>query len=158
MGLASAKEEMLARLALVGIDAQRVELAGAVDREQYLLDHAKVDMILDTFPYTGGTTTCEALWMGVPTLTLNGSTMISRQGASMLTCAGLADWVAEDEDEYVRKALGFASDLDYLSSLRSALRAQVLASPLFDAKLFASNFELALTEMWSSKNSGSSVQ
>jgi len=158
MALASAKEEMLARLALVGIDAHRVELVGAVDREQYLLDHAKVDMILDTFPYTGGTTTCEALWMGVPTLTLNGSTMISRQGASMLTCAGLSDWVAEDEDEYVRKALGFASDLHHLSALRSALREQVLASPLFDAKLFASNFENALTEMWSSKNSESIVQ
>ncbi|MFZ6799664.1 tetratricopeptide repeat protein [Undibacterium sp. Di24W] len=158
MALASAKEEMLARLALVGIDADRVELVGAVDREQYLLDHAKVDMILDTFPYTGGTTTCEALWMGVPTLTLNGSTMISRQGASMLTCAGLADWVAEDEDDYLKKAFGFASDLHHLSALRSGLREQVLASPLFDAKLFARNFELALTKMWSSKKSGSGSQ
>ncbi|WP_422994371.1 tetratricopeptide repeat protein [Undibacterium sp. Di24W] len=152
MALASAKEEMLARLALVGIDAHRVELVGAVDREQYLLDHAKVDMILDTFPYTGGTTTCEALWMGVPTLTLNGSTMISRQGTSMLTCAGLTDWVAEDEDDYLKKALGFASDLHHLSTLRGGLREQVLASPLFDAKLFARNLEIALTEMWFSKN------
>ncbi len=57
--------------------------------------------MLDTFPYPGGTTTCEALWMGVPTLTLAGNTLLSRQGASLLACAGLADWVAANEADYV---------------------------------------------------------
>jgi protein O-GlcNAc transferase len=152
------KDQLLNRLSSLGIDAGRVELIGSVSRDEYLLSHAKVDMILDTFPYTGGTTTCEALWMGVPTLTLNGCTMISRQGASILTCAGLADWVAEDEDEYVSKAVNFATDLTRLSELRGKLRKQVLQSPLFDAKLFASNFETALINMWFSKNHGSSAQ
>lgn len=158
MSCTEAKQQMLERFVSFGIDADRVELFGTVSRREYLEAHRHVDMILDTFPYTGGTTTCEALWMGVPTLTLNGTTMLSRQGASMLTCAGLSDWIAEDEDEYVRKAIDFASDLSRLSALREGLREQVLASPLFDGKLFARNFETALIDMWFSKNSDGSTR
>ncbi len=108
-------------------------------------------MILDTFPYPGGTTTCEALWMGVPTLTLAGDTLIARQGASMMTAAGLGDWIAENKAEYVDKALLFSSDLEQLAKLRSQLRKQVLASPLFDAARFATNMEVALWEMWNER-------
>jgi protein O-GlcNAc transferase len=105
-------------------------------------------MILDTFPYAGCTTTCEAMWMGVPTLTLAGDTLLSRQGASLLTAAGLGDWIATSREDYIAKALAFASDLSELSALRSGLREKVRTSPLLDAPRFARNFEDALWSMW----------
>ena len=120
----------------------------AVPRVEYLAAHGDIDIILDTFPFAGGTTTCEALWMGVPTVTLAGDTMVGRQGASMLSCAGLADWIAVDSEDYVRKALSHASDLGKLAHLRAGLREQVLASPLFDGPRFARNFAAALWGMW----------
>lgn len=141
-------QSLLARLGRHGIDPARVELHAAIGRDAYLQAHNDVDIILDTFPYPGGTTTCEALWMGVPTLTLAGDSLLSRQGASLLTAAGLAGWVAHSEDEYVSKAIAFAADLPQLAALRAGLRQQALASPLFDAPRFARNFEAALYRMW----------
>jgi len=148
MGDSAARETLLARISRVGIAAQRVKIEGLVSREDYLSAHAGVDAILDTFPYPGGTTTCEALWMGVPTLTLAGNTLLSRQGASLLTCVGLEEWVVGDVEEYVAKAVSLAGDIDRLAQLRAGLREQVLASPLFDAPRFAANLEDALHEMW----------
>jgi len=140
--------QFMRRLLQSGFEAARVELHGFVTREAYLAAHAAVDVILDTFPYPGGTTTCEALWMGVPTLTLAGETLLARQGASLLSAAGLSDWVANSEDEYGAKAMQFSSDLPKLAALRAGLRQQVLASPLFNAPRFARNFEAALWGMW----------
>ncbi|MDT3734800.1 MAG: tetratricopeptide repeat protein [Denitratisoma sp.] len=146
----AAQEVLLKRFTRAGIASERVKISGPVFREEYLAAHDEIDVILDTFPYPGGTTTCEALWMGVPTLTLAGNTLLARQGASLLTCAGLQDWVAHDEAEYVEKAVALTSDLDRLAQLRAGLRDQVLASPLFDAPRFAANLETALHEMWQS--------
>lgn len=151
MSFAPARAHLLHRLSRAGIASDRVALAGQAPRREYLLAHAEVDIILDTFPYTGATTTCEALWMGVPTLTLAGDTMVSRQGASLLACAGQSDWVAEDESDYVARAIACASDLDRLARLRSTLRESVLASPLFDARRFARHLEEALLGMWREK-------
>ncbi|MGP1717882.1 MAG: O-linked N-acetylglucosamine transferase family protein [Methylophilus sp.] len=151
---AAAKAETVERLAKVGISAERCELLGMVTREAYLKSHHEVDMILDTFPFSGGTTTCEALWMGVPTVTLPGDTLIGRQGASMLTCAGLGNWVAASTDDYVDKAVAFASDLPALAATRSGLRAQVLQSPLMDAAQFAQDFETLLFSLWQQVKSG----
>ncbi|GAB6039868.1 tetratricopeptide repeat protein [Endothiovibrio diazotrophicus] len=142
------RERLTERLGRHGIDPARVALQPPTDREAYLQAHAEVDLILDTFPYPGGTTTCEALWMGVPTLTWAGESETSRNGASQLSCAGLAEWVAESEEAYVDKAVAFAEDLEGLAALRAGLRAQVAASPLFDARRFADHFETALREMW----------
>ena len=103
MNCSTAREYLQHRLAHVGIMPERVIMEGHVPRADYLAAYANVDIILDTFPYPGGTTTCEALWMGVPTLTLAGSTLLARQGASMLACAGLEDWIASDEDDYVTR-------------------------------------------------------
>ena len=141
-------KQLIQRLQHHGIDPARVTLLGSVAREEYLAAHAEVDMILDTFPYPGGTTTCEALWMGVPTLTLAGDTLLSRQGASLLTAAGLEDWIATSGEDYVDKAIALAGNLVKLAALRAGLRAQVLASPLFDAPRFAHNLEEALWGMW----------
>ncbi|QDC44351.1 O-linked N-acetylglucosamine transferase family protein [Methylophilus medardicus] len=142
------RTQALERLALFGIAATRCTLSGMVPREEYLRNHHQIDAILDTFPFTGGTTTCEALWMGVPTLTLLGDTLIARQGASFLDCVGLQDWVANSRDAYVRKAIALADDLEALAHLRAQLRAQVLASPLMNADQFAQDFEQCLFGLW----------
>jgi protein O-GlcNAc transferase len=141
-------EQLLHRLQRYGIAPARVRTHGSTDRETYLAAHAEVDIILDTFPYTGGTTTCEALWMGVPTVTLAGYSLLARQGASLLTAAGLEEWIATSKEEYAAKTIALASDLPKLAALRAGLRQQVLASPLFDAPRFARNFEDALWGMW----------
>ncbi|MCL7487982.1 MAG: tetratricopeptide repeat protein [Desulfobulbaceae bacterium] len=144
------REQLLQRLTQNNIAPERVILEQSVPRVEYLAAHADIDIILDTFPFTGGTTTCEALWMGVPTLTLAGNTMVARQGAGMLTCASLADWIAENDADYVGKALTHAADLEKLARLRAGLREQLLASPLCDSTRFARNFEAALWGMWRS--------
>jgi protein O-GlcNAc transferase len=142
------RDTLLGRLRRHGLDPARVDLAGQMTRADYLAAHAEVDFILDTFPYPGGTTTCEALWMGVPTLTLAGHTLLARQGASVLTAAGLSAWVAHDEDDFVAKAVAYAGDLKQLAVLRAGLREQVAHSPLFDAPRFSRNLEAALWYMW----------
>jgi predicted O-linked N-acetylglucosamine transferase (SPINDLY family) len=151
MAFETARAKLLERLNRAGIGPDRVTLAGPMPRDAYLAAHAEVDLILDTFPYTGATTTCEALWMGVPTLTLAGDTLVSRQGASLLASAGLNDWVTEDLAAYVARAVDFASGLDRLARLRSSLREMVAASPLFDARRFAGHLEDGLQAMWQRK-------
>ena len=148
---AAFQQGLLRLLAGAGIDQARVTVVGPVPREQYLASYSEVDLILDTFPYTGGTTTCEALWMGVPTLTLNGSSMIARQGAAMLTCVGLDAWIAADESDYVVKAVAHAADTRQLSNLRTTLRGRALSSALFNAPRFARNLEQAFSAMWRQK-------
>lgn len=144
----ASRASLQARLNEVGIAPERVTLVGSVPREQYLAAHANVDVILDTFPFPGGTTTCEALWMGVPTMTLAGESLLARQGASLMSCAGLKDWVAGSTAEYVRRTVAFAADLDALALLRRRLRQQVLASALFDAPKFARHLETSLQGLW----------
>jgi predicted O-linked N-acetylglucosamine transferase (SPINDLY family) len=148
LGEQEQEEQLLARLQRYGIAADRVELKSGTTRAAYLAAHAEVDMILDTFPFPGGTTTCEALWMGVPTLTLAGGRLLARQGASLLTAAGLPDWVTENREEYITKAIELAGDLPKLSTLRAGLRQQVLASPVFDGKRFALNLEQGVWGLW----------
>ncbi len=137
-------EDMLSRLEQAGIERRRVQIRGSVKRDEYLRSYADVDIVLDTFPYTGGTTTCEALWMGVPTLTLAGDSMISLQGVALLQAAGMPEWIAADFDEYVTRAASFAKDVTKLAVERAAMRARVERSVLFDTALFARRFEDAL--------------
>ncbi len=151
MNCALAREQLLQRLSSFGIARQQVWIAGEVPREAYLAAYGEVDIILDTFPFNGGTTTCEALWMGVPTLTLAGDTLLSRQGLSLLTGVGLHDWIALTKDDYVNKALSHAQDLASLTQLRMRLRTMMLNSVLVDAPRFAHHFEQALFGMWQQK-------
>lgn len=139
------------RLRASGIDPARVDLHGAMSRGDYLAAHAEVDFLLDTFPYPGGTTTCEALWMGVPTVTLAGDTMLARQGASVLCAAGLSDWVANTQDEYFAFACAMAEDVPRLAGLRAVLREQIRVSPLVDAGRFARHLEDSLWGMWQAR-------
>ena len=151
MNSASEREHLQCRLSRFGITPERVTMEGSSPREEYLAAYADVDIILDTFPFSGGTTTCEALWMGVPTVTLAGDTLIARQGTSLLACAGFKDWIASDERDYVARVVNHATDIKRLEQLRTGMRQKVLASPLFDASRFALNLENALHGMWQQK-------
>lgn len=150
-GIPMAHEEIVSdlkrNLAQAHIDLRRVDLLGKVLYEPYLESYAEVDVVLDTYPYPGGTTTAEALWMGVPTLTLTGNTLLARQGEGMLSCVGLADWVATSEQHYVQKAVEKVSDLLSLAALRAGLRVQAQRSLLFDGDGFARNLENAFEGM-----------
>lgn len=147
LGHHETKVHMQSRLTQASIDLTRVDLFGASSREEYLKAYTDVDIVLDTSPFPGGTTTAEALWMGVPTITLTGKTLVSRQGENMLRCVGLNDWVAHSEPGYVQLAIEKASDLEKLAHLRAGLREVALQSPLFDAAAFAQNLALAFQGM-----------
>jgi protein O-GlcNAc transferase len=143
-----ARQNVIHRFANHGIDAERLILEGAAPRAELLAAYHRVDIALDPFPYPGGTTSVEALWMGVPVISLTGETFLSRIGESILQNARLPDWIAADENAYVAVATRHANDLQRLSSLRKNLRQQVLDSALFDAPRFALYFEKALRDMW----------
>ena len=139
------------RFAAFGLAVDRLVLEGASPRSELLKAYDRVDIALDPFPYPGGTTTVEALWMGVPTVTRRGDRFLAHIGESIAHNAGLGDWIAADDDDYVAKAVAHAADLGRLAGLRAGLRRQVLASPLFDAPRFARHFEAALWEMWENR-------
>jgi protein O-GlcNAc transferase len=139
------------RLAVAGLPAERIELRTPLSYYEYLKLYQDIDVMLDSTPFPGGTTTAEALWMGVPTITLPGNTLISRQGASLMTAAGLPDWVAESKEDYVSKAVYLSEHLDALAELRAGLREQVRTSPLFDGKRFAHRFTEAVQSAYNAK-------
>lgn len=137
-------ENFKTKCAALGLPMERVDLLPPLGRVDYLASYADIDILLDSYPYPGGTTTAEALWMGVPTITMGGNTMISRQGVSLLTAAGLQDWIAKSEEDYVAKAIYWANHAPKLKTLRSRLRAKVAKTALFDGAQFARDFEAAL--------------
>jgi predicted O-linked N-acetylglucosamine transferase (SPINDLY family) len=145
---ASVRQRTCERFAAHGIEAARLIFEDYGPRGDYLAAYNRVDIALDPFPFPGGTTTVEALWMGVPVLTLQGERFLARQGVGLLMNAGLPEWVAADAQDYVARAVAHASDLPALAALRARLRQQVLTSPIYDAPHFAQHFEAALRAMW----------
>jgi predicted O-linked N-acetylglucosamine transferase (SPINDLY family) len=145
------RQELARRFAAHGVAVDRLVLEGPAPRAEYLAAYGRIDMALDPFPFTGGTTSVEALWMGVPVLTLAGGRMVSRQGVGLLMNAGLPEWIAETPDDYVERAVRQAADLGRLANLRAGLREQLLASPLLDGKAFARDFERELKAIWNEK-------
>lgn len=136
------------RFSRYGVAPERLLLEGATQHKAYLESYHRVDLALDPYPYNGGTTTVDALWMGVPTLTLKGDRYVAHMSESILRNVGLPEWIAADEDDYVAKAVHYAADLDGLAALRAQLRERLLASPLCDAPRFARHLEQAFRQMW----------
>ncbi|WP_131989382.1 O-linked N-acetylglucosamine transferase, SPINDLY family protein [Chthoniobacter flavus] len=131
-----------------GISAERISFAEPRARTDYLKLYYDVDIVLDTFPYNGHTTSLDALWMGVPVVSLVGEVAVSRAGLSQLNNLGLPEWVAHTEDEYVEIATRLAGDLTHLAEMRATLRARMEASVLMDATHFTRQIEEAYRAMW----------
>ena len=142
------RSRIAAEFARHGVDPGRIEFLSYLPLPDYLALHERIDINLDTFPYTGGTTSCHSLWMGVPVVTLAGRTVYSKLGKSLLRSVGLEDLAAESEDGYVEIAVALAGDLDRLERLRLGLRARVAQSPLTDNAGFTTNLEAAYRAMW----------
>ncbi len=144
----SHRERVQAFMSEGGVDPSRVEFVGFIPPPEYFRLYDRIDIALDPFPYAGGTTTCDALWMGVPVISLAGTTAVGRAGVSILSNAGLPELIAGTPQDYVRIAVGLASDLPRLAALRAGLRGRLDRSPLTDAPRFAHNMESAFREMW----------
>jgi predicted O-linked N-acetylglucosamine transferase (SPINDLY family) len=123
-------------------------MSGWSPHAEFLGCYHDVDVALDTFPYNGSLTTCEALWMGVPVVTWPGETFAGRHSLSLLSAAGVSDTIAGSTDHYVRIAVDLASDLDRLALLRRELRPRIAASPLCDGPRFARNLASVLRAVW----------
>ena len=132
-----------------GVSPSRVQVLGRIeDKAGHLAQYRQVDLALDPFPYNGVTTTCEALWMGVPVITLLGDRHAARYGASLLHQAGLQEFVAQDLDGYIALALTWAQDPPRLAELRRGLRKRLQESSLLDGEGFARDLETAFRALW----------
>jgi protein O-GlcNAc transferase len=142
-------ERVHERFAALGLDTGRLILKGwEPTRASHFAVYDSVDIAVDTYPYTGATTTCEALCGGVPVVTLEGPTHASRMGASILRAAGLAEWIADSPSRYAAKCAALAADLDALESTRRGLRERVFSSAVMDGARFTADLEREYREMW----------
>jgi predicted O-linked N-acetylglucosamine transferase (SPINDLY family) len=136
--------------AMAGVDHSRVEFVGRLPMGEYFRQYQRIDIALDPTPWPGGTTTCDALWMGVPVVSMMGKTAVSRGGLSILSQIGHPELVARDPAQYVHIATSLAQDKLRLAEFRQTLREAMLRSPLMDAIGFTRDFESILRAMWRS--------
>ncbi len=149
LGDDSVRQRYRQRFAAAGLPADRVELLErTAQTEEHLALYRRVDVALDTFPYHGTTTTCEALWMGVPVVTRLGDRHVARVSASLLQAVGHPEWIATSADDYVRIAAALAADRERLRDLRAHLRTEMLMSPLLDHAGQAERFGQAVRRCW----------
>ena len=147
LGDAETRERLVATFVQHGIDAARIECRGWSSHPQMLAEYGEIDIALDPFPFSGGLTSCDALYMGVPVLTLPGELPISRQTGSFLDALRLTDWIASSREDYIDKAVNLANRADLLESLRQSLREKMLASRLCDGTAYARAIESALSAL-----------
>ena len=131
-----------------GVDASRIEFRGPVGLTNMMAEYADVDIALDPVPYNGGTTTLQAMWMGVPVVVKEGQNFVSRMGASFMRAAGLQEWVAGSDEDYVEIAARMASDRKGLLKLKAGLRARLQAAPAWNIDQYTRDMEQALRTMW----------
>ena len=136
------------RFAELGIAPERVALAGEAPHEAFMAHYHEVDIALDPFPYSGGLTTCEAMWMGVPVLAMAGETFAGRHSASHLRNVGLEDWVAATAEAYLALAQEHSRDVKKLATLRASLRGRMAKSPLCDGARYTRDLEAIYRRMW----------
>jgi len=142
------KERLYIQFETCGINRERIEIRNKSPHAEMLGEYGDIDISLDTFPFNGGVTTCESLWMGVPVITLAGTTPIGRQSKAYLYTIGHPEWVAESPDEFVTIASNLVMDVVRLDGIRRKLRQEMAMSPLCNGKRFAANLEQAYREMW----------
>lgn len=146
---ANVRQSVIERFAAHGVSAERLILRPQIHSHfEHMRCYGEMDIALDTVPRTGGTTTADALWMGVPVITLAGALFIERLSATMITAVGAHDLIAGSEEDYVAKAVALASDADHRLRLRQSLRGRMAASPLCDGAGLASAMETAYRDMW----------
>ena len=143
-----AQRTILDGFAAGGLAPDRIEFRGRSDHRNVLDEYGDVDIGLDTFPWNGGLTTCEALLMGVPVIALKGDRIIGRQSAAMLHALGLDDFAADDEEGYIDIARRWSGDIEGLARLRKGLRQRLEESPLCDAERSARSMEEVYTRLW----------
>jgi predicted O-linked N-acetylglucosamine transferase (SPINDLY family) len=144
----AARDAVTAHFASAGVARERLLISGRVPLQDYFRWLGDVDLALDTTPYSGGTTTCDSLWMGTPVLTLPQSRPVSRSAAGILSVAGLTEWIASSPDDYVARAVAFARSSEALASRRDTVRERMRRSPLMDEQGFARHVEHAYRQMW----------
>jgi len=146
---AAVRDELLAAFAAHGISPERLELLSWIEGQAHHLDlYGRIDVALDTFPYNGVTTTCEALWMGVPVVSRHGHTAVSRQGLALLRAVGLEALAVPDDEAFAHACAQLVADAPALAALRQSLRARMQASALMDGSGFARDMEAAYRAMW----------
>jgi predicted O-linked N-acetylglucosamine transferase (SPINDLY family) len=148
------RQRFAERLAARGIGGERLLLRGGSSRAAHLAAMGSADIGLDSFPYSGGVTTLECLWMGLPVITMPGESFASRHSLGYLATVGLGELRADSVGSYVDRALALARDADRLGALRAGLRSRLLASPLCDVGQFARHFERACREAWARHRAG----
>ena len=141
------RERLYAEFETRGIPRQRIDMRNILPPGGHLALYHDIDIALDTFPWSGHTTACESLWMGVPVVTLCGDRHAGRMVSSILTAAGLTDCIAQTPDEYIAIARKLACSPDILQSLRQGLRARMSQSVLCDGKGFTKRLEDAYRKM-----------
>jgi predicted O-linked N-acetylglucosamine transferase (SPINDLY family) len=144
----SHQEIVRQRFVSAGVEGSRIRFVASQRMEDYFAQYGQLDLALDPFPYGGGTTTCDALWMGVPVVTLAGRTAVGRAGVSLLSNLGLPELIAQTPEQYLSIARNLAADLPRLAQLRRQLRPMMQASVLMDAPRFAAEMEAAYRQMW----------
>ena len=142
------RKRILSVFAAQGVSADRIDIDGATPHLDLLAAYNHVDIALDSFPYSGGVTTCEALWMGVPVVTLTGQSFAGRHATSYLSTVGLADLVANTPEHYAAIALKLAAAPGQLDTLRQGMRARMQASPLMNYDSYARDFLAAMRHIW----------
>lgn len=143
------KQQYLSKFEQAGIDSTRIEIHGHIASTiDHLSLYHEIDVALDPFPYNGTTTTCEALWMGVPVVVLEGSSHAGRVGVSLLNNVGLPELIAKTNDDYIHICCELSANTERLTELRIGMRARLQNAPLLDSKKFAENIETAYRNMW----------
>ena len=150
------KEKVMNKFKENGVNSNSIILEKGDSRIKLLDSYNKVDIALDPFPYSGGVTSFEAIWMGVPVLTKKGFKFVSHTTESINHNSGMSDWIANDKNNYINKAIMFSKSLKNLSEIRKNLRKKALASPSFNSNLFAEQFGNAVWKIWKKCNSKNS--